>query len=107
MTDGKGLAVSFTITNTGARAGAEVAQVYVRPPGGAYPRLVGFSKVDLKPGESRRVSITADPRLLASYDAAAPGWRVRAGDYAVTVGGSSADARLQGHAALQADLIKP
>jgi beta-glucosidase len=55
------LTASFTITNTGDRAGADVPQLYVVEP---RMRLLGFERVELVPGESRRVEITADPRLV-------------------------------------------
>lgn len=104
---GRSLTVSFTVTNTGPRSGAEVAEIYAQPPGSAYRRLVGFTKVALQPGETRRVSVIADRRLLAEFDTGADGWRVRAGTYAVWVGGSSTDPRLTAEAPLQADFIKP
>ncbi len=54
------LTATFTVTNTGARAGATVPQLYLVAP----RRLLGFARVELAPGESRRVSITAEPRVL-------------------------------------------
>lgn len=57
--------VSFTLTNTGAVPGAEVAQLYFTPPESGYYRprlnLCGFARVQLAPGESRRVRIDLDP----------------------------------------------
>jgi beta-glucosidase len=103
---GKTLKVAFTLTNSGQREGMETAQVYARPPGGVR-RLIGWKKVALKPGESARVEVSADQRLLARYDVAAPGWRIAAGEYGVEVGSSSADFRLTGKARLRASLRKP
>ncbi|KRB44479.1 MAG: glycoside hydrolase family 3 protein [Phenylobacterium sp.] len=103
---GETLKVSFTLTNAGAREGMEVAQVYATPPG-QQRRLIGWKKVALKPGETRKVEVSADPRLLAEYDVKAPGWRVSAGDYAVAVGASSADLRLNGASRVTATLLKP
>ena len=64
--------VGFDITNTGPRPGAEVTEVYVGEPHPAVPRpvkeLKGFAKVELKPGETRRVSVTLDRRAFAYYD---------------------------------------
>jgi hypothetical protein len=68
---GARLGVDFDITNTGRRPGTEVAQLYVAPPGRTH-RLAGWARVELRPGETRRVSIVADPRLLESYGAS--GW---------------------------------
>ena len=58
------LSVTYTITNTGSREGAEASQVYVTLPAVAnepFKRLVGFQKVDLTPGESKEVTVTIDP----------------------------------------------
>jgi beta-glucosidase len=82
---GDGLTATFTLTNTGRRAGTEVAQLYVAPPGRTH-RLVGWARVTLAPGESRQVTIAADPRLLASYDIKAGDWRRAGGTYDVYVG---------------------
>lgn len=70
---GETLTVSFDVTNAGDRAGIDTPQVYATVAGG--PRLIGWSRVALKPGETQRVTVTADPRLLASYDVGLPGWR--------------------------------
>jgi beta-glucosidase len=105
---GKTLTVSFDLKNTGARAGADVPQVYLRSAAGKpLARLIGWDKVTLAPGEHKRVSVTADPRLLASYDVAAHGWKIAAGDYRVSVGRHADDAALEGSARLSAQAIKP
>jgi len=86
---GDALQVSAELRNAGARAGDEVVQVYLdTPPSPPAPRhaLVGFQRVHLAPGESRRVDFTLSPRQLSSVDAA--GKRaVRAGRYRVFIGG--------------------
>ncbi len=99
-TGGEGLSATFTLTNTGKREGTEVAQLYVAPPGKTH-RLAGWARVTLKPGESRQVTITADPRLLASYDVAAKGWRRAAGTYGVYVGKAADSRDLVGKASLK------
>jgi hypothetical protein len=72
-----------------------VPQVYVGPKGGsgweAPRRLAGFSKVDLAPGASTKVSVTVDPRLLATFDSKAKTWTIAAGAYEVSLGASSRD----------------
>lgn len=84
---GEGLVARFTLTNTGPRAGADVAQIYVSGTGWEAPRrLGGFAKVSLQPGETRAVEVAVDPRLLAVWDAANPGWHRAAGTYTVSVG---------------------
>ncbi|MDE2181486.1 MAG: glycoside hydrolase family 3 C-terminal domain-containing protein [Alphaproteobacteria bacterium] len=90
ITGGRTISASFDIHNLGDRAGKATAQVYVKPPVGAS-RLIGWSKVDLGPGETKHATVTADPRLLALFDSDANLWRVEDGDYRVTIGGSFAD----------------
>ncbi len=83
---GEGLVATFTVTNTGSRAGADAAQVYVSGEGWEAPqRLGGFAKVMLQPGESRQVSVAVDPRLLAVWDMENPGWSRAAGTYRVSI----------------------
>jgi len=103
---GRVLSASFDVANTGARAGMEAAQVYAAPPGGVR-RLIGWKKVDLKPGETRHVTVSADPRLLAEFDEKAHGWKLAAGTYKVAVGASAQDLKLDGSARLAALRIKP
>jgi beta-glucosidase len=86
--------VSFDVSNTGARAGADVAQVYLGLPAAAGEpprRLAGFEKVRLAPGETRHITVTlrTDSHPLSFWDDAAGGWATAAGDYAVYVGDSS------------------
>jgi beta-glucosidase len=92
--------VRFTVTNTGQRAGAETAQVYVGAQHPSVPRppkeLKGFCKVWLAPGQSQRVSVPLNGRALAYYDVGAHGWKAERGLYRVLVGASSRDIRLQG-----------
>jgi beta-glucosidase len=94
--DSRGLTVSFNVTNTGKRDGKETAQVYMGLPAAAHApgRLAGFQKIDLKAGETKRVSVDIDPRLFASFDKDAGKWRVSAGTYPVYVGSSSGDLKL-------------
>jgi beta-glucosidase len=84
--------VTFTVRNTGDRAGAEVAEVYAMLPdstGEPPKRLVGFDKVELQPGESKEITVDIDPLYLSIYDEATGKMRVVAGDYTFMVGGSS------------------
>ncbi|MGV7121519.1 beta-glucosidase [Sphingopyxis sp. 550A] len=98
---GSTLSVTARITNTGTREGTEVAQLYVAAPGRTH-RLAGWAKVSLKPGESRVVTIDADPWLLLSYDAAAGRWTRPQGDYRFFVGKSAGEPMLTGSAVLSA-----
>jgi beta-glucosidase len=92
--------VSFEVKNTGTREGAEVAQVYVGPKETAIPRpakeLKGFAKINLRPGESRKVSVTLDVRALSYYDVNEKQWRANAGEFDVLVGHSSEQIELRG-----------
>jgi beta-glucosidase len=99
---GRTVTVSADVTNTGARPGAEVVQVYVGQPAatGEPPwQLKAFAKVRLAPGETRHVRFTLDARAFAHWDVATDGWVVAPGDYAIGVGNSSANLPLQAHIA--------
>jgi beta-glucosidase len=106
-----GIDVTFTVTNTGKVAGKEAAQVYLTLPneaGQPTKRLVNFEKIDLKPGESKMVTlrinqadsnhpfsyfIPKEPDNLANW--ADGNWVTADGKYRVHVGGSSADTPLE------------
>jgi beta-glucosidase len=95
------IAVTLTIANTGNREGTEVAQIYVAPPGRTH-RLAGWARVTLAPGESRAVTIHADPMLLLSYDEQHHDWRRPAGDYRFFVGKDAGDPAFSGAVQLAA-----
>jgi hypothetical protein len=85
-------AATDTDTDVGTRAGAEIAQVYAALPASAGEppkRLVGWSKIELKPGESKQVSVTIEPKYLSVFDEAQDGWKLVPGSYKFMVGGSS------------------
>jgi beta-glucosidase len=92
--------VGFTLTNTGDRAGSEIAQVYAGtlPGDVASPpqQLAGFARVDLAPGESKRVDVQLACKSLAYWDVDESQWVSPAGPVALTVGASSRDTRLEG-----------
>ncbi len=84
--------VSFTVKNTGSRAGEEIAEVYAALPASAGEppkRLVGWSKVYLNAGESKEVSVPVKPLYLSIYDEASNSWKLPPGSYTYMVGGSS------------------
>lgn len=95
----EGRTVTVTVTNTGSLAGAEVVQLYVRPPqdGIHHPvrELKGFQKVFLQPGEAKTVTFTLDDRAFALWQ---EGWKIPAGTYGVEVGGLTASIRVEGDA---------
>lgn len=92
--------VTFDLTNTGKREGAEVAELYVSDAHSQVPmpvkELKGFSKVDLKPGETRKVSIKLDRRALSYYDVNEKRWNAEPGDFGILVGSSSENIELKG-----------
>jgi beta-glucosidase len=92
--NGNPTTIRFTVKNTGARPGEEIAEVYAAlPPSANEPpkRLVGWSKVDLNPGESKQVSVTVPALYLSIYDVQQHGWKLVPGSYTFMVGGSSAN----------------
>jgi beta-glucosidase len=86
--------VTFTVKNSGDRAGEEIAEVYAGLPASANEppkRLVGWSKVQLNAGESKQVRITIPDLYLSIYDEQQSGWKLVPGTYSFMVGGSSAN----------------
>ena len=100
MAPGATVNVRFTLTNTGDKAGFEVAQLYVQPVKPAVDRpekeLKGFTKVYLQPGESKTVSIPIDSRSLAYYVDNTASWDVDAGKFKILVGADSENLQLKG-----------
>ncbi|MGB9007082.1 MAG: glycoside hydrolase family 3 C-terminal domain-containing protein, partial [Candidatus Acidiferrales bacterium] len=92
--------VSFDVTNTGTREGADVAQVYVSDPQSRVPRpvkeLKGFARIDLKPGETKTATVILDSRAFSYYDVAGKQWRTDPTEYKILVGRSSDDIQLRG-----------
>ena len=90
--------VTFEVTNTGARAGAEVAQVYATLPqaaGEPFKRLVAWQKVKLAPGESKSVTLPLDPFYLSVFNVERDAWELTPGEYVIHAGGSSRDLPLR------------
>ena len=90
--------VTFTITNTGKLAGAEVAQVYVSCKNGNVFRpkkeLRGFTKVYLEAGESKTVTVNFDDKAFRYYDTEKNAWQIEDADYEIIVASSSVHERL-------------
>lgn len=98
--------MSFAVTNTGNREGADVPQLYLtNAVGEKRMRLLGFEGVELGPGESHYVTLTADPRLLARFDTAVNQWRISDGAHAVALVKPSEDFVLIGSANLTCRLF--
>ena len=98
------VSVAFDITNTGTRAGADVAEVYVGNRHAPVPRpvkeLKGFKRVNLNPGETRNVTVTLDRRAFSYYDVKSHAWTVAPGDFDLFVARSAADIELTGKVSL-------
>ncbi len=87
--------VTFDVTNTGKRAGAAVAQLYVGEEAPAVARpvkeLKGFDRVMLQPGETKHESLELNARSFSYFDVKNTAWQADAGDYDLMLGNSSAD----------------
>ena len=90
---GRQVTTRFTVRNTGMRAGTAIPQLYVHmPEGHAVPlRLAGWQRVELQPGQSREVTVTAEPRTLAEFDTRTRQWRIPAGTYRLALARSATD----------------
>src|SRR5215216_1861453 len=92
------LKVRVELTNTGKVAGKEIVQLYVRDVKATFARpekeLKGFTKVDLKPGQTRTVSFTLNREAFWYFDTVSNKWSTEAGEFEILVGASSRDIRL-------------
>jgi beta-glucosidase len=105
--NGSTASVTFDISNTGSRSGADVAQVYVSnnhaPVPVAAEELKGFQKVTVNPGETKHVKIDLDARAFAYYDTTAKKWHIAPGSFGVQVGDSSESLDLKGSVEISKD----
>ncbi|WP_286928973.1 MULTISPECIES: glycoside hydrolase family 3 protein [Aeromicrobium] len=97
----KSVKVSVDVRNVGRRRGSETVQVYVgnlptRRVDTAEKALAGWAKVDLRPGQRRRVTVNLDPQSFSYWDTARDRWRTPDGRVPIYVGSSSEDLRLAG-----------
>jgi len=103
VSDGNAPGVAFTVKNRGSRSGTEIAEVYCSLPEAAREppkRLIGWSRVELGPGESKQVSVAVSRDRLAVYDEGSDNWKLVPGSYTFMVGGSSQDLPLRKDIAL-------
>ena len=93
--------VSFDVTNSGEREGAEVAELYVSDSHSSVPRprkeLKGFAKVELQPGETKNIALRLDRRAFSYYDVSNQQWKAEPGEFGILVGASSDKIELQGN----------
>lgn len=111
MTDHDTVTVSVDVTNTGSCEGKEIVQLYISDLTGAVRRplkeLKGYSKVSLKPGETKAVSFPLDYRSFAWYNTQISDWYAASGDYEILIGASSRDIRLSGKIHMTTQKILP
>ncbi len=104
-----GVTARLSVTNTGARAGSTVVQLYVGDPDASVPRpvkeLKAFEKVLLDPGQSRDLSLELPPRAFAFFDTDAGAWRVEAGSFTIAAGFSAMDIRARTEVSLDASTL--
>ena len=97
--------VTFTIANTGSRAGAEIAQLYVAKADAAVFRpekeLKGFAKVFLQAGECKTVTIPLDDKAFRYWNVKTDRWETEGGSYQLLVGASVQDIRLRAEVSVQ------
>ncbi|KAI0021179.1 glycoside hydrolase family 3 protein [Xylariomycetidae sp. FL0641] len=97
MTASTPLHLVMAVTNTGAVAGSETVQFYIRDEKSKLPRpekeLVAFDKVYLEPGETKHVTVPLDKHAVGYYDDSIPAWIAEEGVFTVLVGASAADIR--------------
>jgi beta-glucosidase len=102
---GAPVTITFSVKNTGSREGAEVTELYVGDSHASVPRpvkeLKGFAKVLLKPGETKRVTISLDQRAFSYYGLSTSAWRAEPGDFSILVGKSSSQIELLGNLTLK------
>ena len=86
---------SVDITNTGKREGKEIVQLYISDKKSSLPRpvkeLKGFEKINLKPGETKRVNFEIDINALSFYNDVEQKWVAENGDFDLLIGASAAD----------------
>ena len=109
--EGTPITASVTVTNTGKRTGKAVVQLYVAPEKVEMIRpireLKGFTKVELKPGESRTVTFTLDQRAFAHWNPQVHSWRTESGRYTVQVGENAHDIVLEADVRIHAEPVPP
>jgi beta-glucosidase len=111
VASGDGAKLSARVTNTGARAGSTVVQVYVGDMESSVSRpareLKTFSKLSLAAGETREIGLDLPARAFAFWDDAARGWQVEAGAFRIEAGFSAADIRAEAELVFGASMMDP
>jgi len=102
--------VTVKVRNTGSRAGAEVVQLYVHDGHSKIDRpvqeLKGFQRVELKPGESKKIQFTLDRATFSYWSPEKKEWVAEPGKFEIEVGASSRDIRLRTPLEMPLDFIE-
>lgn len=110
VTDAGDVLARIPLTNTGARAGREIVQLYLSLPSSTVTRapqhLVGFSSVELEAGETREVVIRVDRADIAYWNTTVDQWIVEDGDYVFTAAASSRDLRSRAEVHITGDAVR-
>ena len=105
------LTVSVDVTNTGARAGKEVVQLYVAPKGGTVIRPVrelrAFDKIALEPGETKTVTFTLDKRAWAYWSTEIHDWHVESGEYEIQIAKNAQEILLSEPVRVESETVIP
>ena len=107
--DGSAVTAALAVTNAGGRPGAAIPELYLTGPAasGVGLRLAGWSRIELSPGETRRVEIAVDPRLLATFDEAKRRWRIAQGVYEFSAGFDATQREVAAKITLDAEDLPP
>lgn len=111
MTESETLTVTVDVTNTGEMTGKEVVQLYVAPKGGTVIRpvreLKAFEKIELVPGETKKVQMTLDRRAFAYWNTQIHNWHVASGEYEIQIGKNAQDIVLSHPVEVESEVLIP
>lgn len=111
MAESETLTVTVDVTNTGEVAGKEVVQLYVAPKGGTIIRpireLKAFEKIELAPGETKKVQFTLERRTFAYWNTQIHDWHVESGEYELQIGRNAQDIVLSCPVAVESEVSIP
>uniref|UniRef100_UPI00289DA5ED fibronectin type III-like domain-contianing protein n=2 Tax=Pseudomonas TaxID=286 RepID=UPI00289DA5ED len=107
---GSKLVLGMDVTNRGQLKGIDTPQFYIgnaSSQNGFTSRLVGWDRVELKPGKTKRVTVTVDPRLVARFDEKVNAWHIRSGNYRVSAGANALERPLKAQVRLTEKYLAP
>ncbi|MFC6478178.1 fibronectin type III-like domain-contianing protein [Pseudomonas asuensis] len=107
---GSKLVLGMDVTNRGQLKGIDTPQFYIGSSSkhnGFTSRLVGWDRIELKPGKTKRVTVTVDPRLVARFDEKVNAWHIKAGNYRVSAGANAMERPLKAQVRLNEKYLAP